>query len=190
MKRPHHGLMLGATLAGIIIALCLVNAGGRNESAAAHAKSAEHHFRMYTIWMILQEPEAALSELTKSIEEDPGNAMYYSHRAGQYMDLHDYKSAISDSTRAINLNASRADFFAQRANCHYRLKEYESAARDLSDAIRLSGDNGIYWYQRYLVYEAAGKHDLAEADRASARQRGVLEADFLTPKELFAQSRQ
>jgi tetratricopeptide (TPR) repeat protein len=64
---------------------------------------------------LLDQPEKSYEYLTRAIELDSLNALYYYQRAWASYDLYDFEAAIADIEQAIELDNGDGDFYTLRA---------------------------------------------------------------------------
>jgi hypothetical protein len=82
----------------------------------------------------------------------------------------DALTALDQALGSENLTGpQRAEFHSLRGTCHFNLRNRASAKDDFNESIRLDQQNDVLWDNRARFWEAMGRDDLAEADRARAR---------------------
>jgi tetratricopeptide (TPR) repeat protein len=107
------------------------------------------------------QPEAAIIELTKTIEIDPGNAEAYFYRGNAYADKGDNKKAISDYTKSIELDPVSTNAYYNRGISYSDIHDYEKAIDDYNKTIELDPDYAEAYYNRGLIYGIIGDDDSA-----------------------------
>jgi tetratricopeptide (TPR) repeat protein len=78
--------------------------------------------------------KGALTDFSKVIEMQPGNAEAYYYRANAYFNLRKTKEAIADYTKAIELKPDYADAYFNRALCKQFLNDKTGACSDWKKA--------------------------------------------------------
>jgi tetratricopeptide (TPR) repeat protein len=79
----------------------------------------------------------AVNYISKSIEIDKNNEIYFYQRGLYHQFLEEYQLAISDFNSAIILNSFDPKFYIYRAKCHLNLKNYPDAYDDFGFATML-----------------------------------------------------
>jgi tetratricopeptide (TPR) repeat protein len=88
-----------------------------------------------------------------------------------YQETFQINKAITEFTKAISLAPENEESYRDRATCYFALKEYSKALADLTRALETAPDPYTY-AARAECYEKLGKADLAEKDKALAKQNG------------------
>jgi len=84
----------------------------------------------------------AINYVSKAIELDPNNDMYYTIRAKIKQQLEDYWGCISDCEKAISINPFNYLAYKLRGDTKgYFLKDYKACIKDLETAIELVDDD-------------------------------------------------
>jgi import receptor subunit TOM70 len=86
------------------------------------------------------ENEAALADLTKSVELDSSLTQSYIKRASMHLETGDRDAAAKDFEIAEEKNSTDPDIFYHRAQLHFILGEFAEAAKDYQKSIELDRD--------------------------------------------------
>jgi tetratricopeptide (TPR) repeat protein len=120
-------------------------------SRASNAYSTQHY-------------SEAISEFTKVIELQPGNASSYYWRGSCYYQTTQYDLAIADFSKAIVLKHKSIDEdYNFRGLCYFAKQEYPLAISDFYKAIEIL-QNPLYYNNRGLTYQKQSEYDLAISD--------------------------
>ena len=112
----------------------------------------------------------ALSTLDRAVVAQPDSGKAYTYRGLTQFALGKYQEAIADFTQAIRRMEPSADLTLMRGSSYFMLALYPEAIGDLTRAIELNPDNVRAYEYRAKAYEASGRIDLAQADRARIGQ--------------------
>ena len=116
--------------------------------------------------------KGAVWDLSRAIEENPGEIEAYYVRGDIYIELTFFDDAIKDFTKYIGLVATRsplaADGHAGRAQAYNAIKKYSLAIQDLNIAIGIKPKEPLFYQERAYAYRSLGKKALADADDAKA----------------------
>ena len=82
----------------------------------------------------------ALSDLTQSIELQPGLTQSYIKRASMHLELGDKDAAIKDFTSATDRQEDDPDIYYHRAQLNFITNDFSEAARDYQKSIDLDSD--------------------------------------------------
>ncbi len=127
-----------------------------------NAKRVEAYQLRTAIYRALQQPKAALADISKEIDlrrDDPSN---YNIRAQTYLELDDPADAAKDYTRVLELEKS-AMAYNNRGLCYIRLNQPRKALEDFTAAIERDPSMEFY-LQRGLAWAAVGDHTKAIQD--------------------------
>ncbi|MDR2686165.1 MAG: tetratricopeptide repeat protein [Oscillospiraceae bacterium] len=108
----------------------------------------------------------ALASLNRAIAANPDSGEAYTYRGLTQFAQQKYQEAIADFTQAMRRMEPNAELTLMRGTAHYLLALYPEAIGDLTRAIELSPGSVKAYEYRALAYEASGRMDLAQADRA------------------------
>ncbi|VFV32365.1 suppressor of g2 allele of skp1 [Lynx pardinus] len=96
-------------------------------AAAAEPATAQKFFRSFSDALIDEDPQAALEELTKALEQKPDDAEYYCQRAYCYILLGNYCDAVADARKSLELNPSNSIAMLRKGICEYHEKNFAAA---------------------------------------------------------------
>jgi tetratricopeptide (TPR) repeat protein len=120
--------------------------------------------------LIQQKFDQAIAAFTKAIELDPKYADAYNRRGDAYNQNKNSGSAIVDLTKAIELSPKKVQLYVHRGSTYFVYeKKYELAIEDFTKAIELNPKNEFLYRMRAMIYDAAGRKDLADADLQKAK---------------------
>ncbi|MCL2495518.1 MAG: tetratricopeptide repeat protein [Oscillospiraceae bacterium] len=109
----------------------------------------------------------ALLYLNQAIAANPRSGAAYTYRGLTNFSLGDRnQEVVSDVTQAIRYLGDSADLRTLRGTASFLLGQYPEAIGDLTQAIELNPDGRQAYEYRARAYEATGRMDLAQADRA------------------------
>lgn len=119
-------------------------------AAAAGPATAPRLLRSFSDARIDEDPQAALEELTKALEQKPDDDQYYCQRAYCYILLGKYCDAITDAKKSLELNPNNASALLRKGICEYHEKNYAAALETFSEGQKLdSADTDfIVWIKR------------------------------------------
>lgn len=93
-------------------------------AAAAGPASSQRFFQSFSDALIDGDPQAALEELTKALEQNPDDAQYYCQRAYCHILLGKYCDGIADVKKSLELNPNNSTAILRR-------REWVMGLRDL-----------------------------------------------------------
>jgi len=109
----------------------------------------------------------ALLYLNQAIAANPRSGAAYTLRGLTNFSLGDRnQEVVLDVTQAIRFLGDSADLRTLRGTASFMLGQYPEAIGDLTLAIELNPDGRQAYEYRAKAYEATGRMDLAQADRA------------------------
>ncbi|XP_052588611.1 protein SGT1 homolog [Peromyscus californicus insignis] len=119
-------------------------------AAAAGPATSQRFFQSFSDALIDEDPQAALEELTKALEQNPDDAQYYCQRAYCHILLGKYRDGIADVKKSLELNPNNPTAFLRKGMCEYHEKDYASALDTFAEGQKLdSADaNFAIWIQR------------------------------------------
>jgi tetratricopeptide (TPR) repeat protein len=112
--------------------------------------------------------DRAMSDLTKTIELDPGNIDAYEQRAFYYAVQEKYELAIKDYDKVVELAPNKPSSYVSRAGFYRSRENYDLAVRDYTTAIKLVPNNDFTYSLRGNVYTQKGDYDSAIWDFTKA----------------------
>uniref|UniRef100_A0A8C8YRB5 Protein SGT1 homolog n=1 Tax=Prolemur simus TaxID=1328070 RepID=A0A8C8YRB5_PROSS len=132
-------------------------------AAAAGTATAQRFFQSCSDALIDEDPQAALEELTKALEQKPDDAQYYCQRAYCHILLGNYCDAVADTKKSLELNPNNSTAMLRKGICEYHEKNYAAALETFTEGQKLystdadfdvwikrcqEARNGMYdWYQ-------------------------------------------
>ena len=145
--------------------VCLLLIGCRDKSidhynrGLAHAKNGEY--------------DLAISEFTRAIEINPGNADAYNNRGNAYRKKGQFDLVIPDCTKAIEINPQLADAYYNRAVAYDNQASYDLAISDLDKALKINPKHANAYNSRAIAYYHKAEYDKAWQDVQEAQSLGV-----------------
>lgn len=122
------------------------------------------HYGMGTIYIEKKNFEAAMTELSLSIQFDSTFADAYYNRAIAEMNLFQIDSAVIDLNKAIIINPSHQMAYVDRGNLEAERGDTIAAICDFDKAIDIYKNNAIPYYNRGRLKMNLKKYDEAIAD--------------------------
>ena len=113
---------------------------------------------------------AALHSLNQAVMNHPDSGAAYTYRGLTQFSLGSYQASIQDFTHAMIRMGESAELRTLRGTAYYMEKLYPEAIGDLTRSIEMSPGNVNAYTYRALAYEATGRMDWAQADRARIGQ--------------------
>jgi len=108
--------------------------------------------------------DIAISEYTKAIRSDPGNAMSYVLRGMMYIGKGDFKRAISDFNKAMEINPQLAVAYDGRGTAYHYMGELDRAILDYNKAIEIEPEFWeAYAHRGTAYYQKDKKGNLEQA---------------------------
>ncbi|KAM4859702.1 protein SGT1 homolog [Thomomys bottae] len=118
-------------------------------AAAAGPATAQRFFPSFSDALIDEDPQAALEELTKALEQTPDDAQYYCQRAYCHILLGKYCDAIADAKKSLELNPNNATAILRKGICEYHEQNYAAALESFTEGQKLSADADFsVWIKR------------------------------------------
>uniref|UniRef100_A0A8D1PNB8 Protein SGT1 homolog n=1 Tax=Sus scrofa TaxID=9823 RepID=A0A8D1PNB8_PIG len=119
-------------------------------AAAAGPATAQRFFRSFSDALIEEDPQAALEELSKALEQKPDDAQYYCQRAYCHILLGNYHDAVADAKKSLELNPNGSTAMLRKGICEYHEKNYATALETFTEGQKLdSADTDfIVWIKR------------------------------------------
>ncbi|XP_012866325.1 PREDICTED: suppressor of G2 allele of SKP1 homolog [Dipodomys ordii] len=118
-------------------------------AAAAGPATAQRFFPSFSDALIDGDPQAALEELTKALEQNPDDAQFYCQRAYCHILLGKYCDAIADAKKSLELNPNNATAILRKGICEYHEKNYAAALESFTEGQKLSADADFsIWIKR------------------------------------------
>jgi tetratricopeptide (TPR) repeat protein len=94
----------------------------------------------------------ALTDYTRSIQINPGDALAFCCRGVAYYRLGDEYNAMIDYSRSIDLDPALAIGYYRRGFLHYTAKRYVMAIADYNKSIELQSDFALAYSNRGYAY--------------------------------------
>ncbi|KAG8520297.1 Protein SGT1, partial [Galemys pyrenaicus] len=88
--------------------------------------------------LIEKDPQAALEELTKALEQKPDDAQYYCQRAYCHILLGNYCDAVADAKKSLELNPNNSTAMLRKGICEYHEKNYVAALETFTEGQKLN----------------------------------------------------
>uniref|UniRef100_A0A8C3YBG7 Protein SGT1 homolog n=1 Tax=Catagonus wagneri TaxID=51154 RepID=A0A8C3YBG7_9CETA len=146
-------------------------------AAAAGPATAQRFFRSFSDALIEEDPQAALEELSKALEQKPDDAQYYCQRAYCHILLGNYHDAVTDAKKSLELNPNSSTAMLRKGVCEYHEKNYAAALETFTEGQKLdSADTDfIVWIKRC---EEAQNGSQSEASACQRTQQSKIKYDW------------
>jgi len=108
--------------------------------------------------------DAAIQELNRAADLDPGYALTYSHRGDAWAEKRDMPKALADYTRALEIDPRYAAAYLHRGIAYAKQSQFHKAVEDYSRALDLNPQYHQALYSRGNAYSETGRFDQALAD--------------------------
>ncbi|XP_006155567.1 protein SGT1 homolog [Tupaia chinensis] len=119
-------------------------------AAAAGPAPTQRFFQSFSDALIDADPQAALEELTKALEQKPDDAQYYCQRAYCHILLGNYCDAIADAKKSLELNPNNSTAMLRKGICEYHEKNYAAALETFKEGQKLDSVDAdfVVWIKR------------------------------------------
>jgi tetratricopeptide (TPR) repeat protein len=140
---------------------CVVEVGGKPiVLVASTRKRDEASFRYAKGYYFLHQPDVAIAELSKAIEQCGDHVEARVLRANLLIQRQEYQDAIKDLTEAIanfSVDKDYCDAYAMRGCAYYSIEKFKEAADDFSEVLKRQPESHLYRAQRGFCYYHIGK---------------------------------
>lgn len=116
---------------------------------------------------------AALADLSKALQIDSLNEIYWIARGTLFEKMARWQEALADHGKAIRLNANRAEAWFHHGNAAHKMNDRRTAIEDYTMALFLNENYGNAWYNRAIMYHESGQPAKACEDLLHAGVLGV-----------------
>uniref|UniRef100_A0A2I3RHC1 Protein SGT1 homolog n=1 Tax=Pan troglodytes TaxID=9598 RepID=A0A2I3RHC1_PANTR len=113
-------------------------------AAAAGTATSQRFFQSFSDALIDEDPQAALEELTKALEQKPDDAQYYCQRAYCHILLGNYCVAVADAKKSLELNPNNSTAMLRKGICEYHEKNYAAALETFTEGQKLDIETGFH----------------------------------------------
>ncbi|XP_036916392.1 protein SGT1 homolog [Sturnira hondurensis] len=119
-------------------------------AAAAGSATAQRFLPSFSDALVDEDPQAALEELTKALEEKPDDAQNYCQRAYCHILLGNYCDAVADAKKSLELNPNNPTAMLRKGICEYHKKNYAAALETFTEGQKLDSADAdfIVWIKR------------------------------------------
>ncbi|KAF6084976.1 SGT1-like protein, MIS12 kinetochore complex assembly cochaperone [Phyllostomus discolor] len=119
-------------------------------AAAAGPATAQRFLPSFSDALVDEDPQAALEELTKALEEKPDDAQNYCQRAYCHILLGNYCDAVADAKKSLELNPNNPTAMLRKGICEYHKKNYAAALETFTEGQKLDSADAdfIVWIKR------------------------------------------
>uniref|UniRef100_A0A8C2YJI8 Protein SGT1 homolog n=1 Tax=Chinchilla lanigera TaxID=34839 RepID=A0A8C2YJI8_CHILA len=140
-------------------------------AAAAGPATAQRFSQSFSDGLIDEDPQAALEELTKALEQKPDDAQYYCQRAYCHILLGNYCDGVSDAKTSLKLNPSNTTAMLRKGMCEYYEKNYAAALETFTEGQKLdSADaNFIVWIKRCQEAHNGSESEVSSSQRTRSK---------------------
>ncbi|XP_059112713.1 protein SGT1 homolog [Peromyscus eremicus] len=140
-------------------------------AAAAGPARSQWFFQNFSDALIDEDPQVALEELTKALEQNPDDAQYYCQRAYCHILLRKYRDGIADVKKSLELNPNNPTAFLRKGMCEYHEKDYASALDTFAEGQKLdSADaNFAIWIKRCQETQNRSESEVSASQRTQSK---------------------
>lgn len=119
-------------------------------AAAAGPATAQRFLPSFSDALVDEDPQAALEELTKALEEKPDDAQNYCQRAYCHILLGNYCDAVADAKKSLELNPNNPTAMLRKGICEYHKKNYAAALETFTEGQKLDSVDADFmvWIKR------------------------------------------
>jgi tetratricopeptide (TPR) repeat protein len=139
---------------------CVVEVGGKPiVLVASTRKRDEASFRYAKGYYFLHQPDVAIAELSKAIEQCGDHVEARVLRANLLIQRQEYQHAIKDLTEAIanfSVDKDYCDAYAMRGCAYYSIEKFKEAADDFSEVLKRQPESHLYRAQRGFCFYHIG----------------------------------
>mmetsp|Transcript_26060 Transcript_26060/g.42596 ORF Transcript_26060/g.42596 Transcript_26060/m.42596 type:complete len:348 (+) Transcript_26060:24-1067(+) len=130
--------------------------------------------------------QAAVSDISISIQLDPSNANLYNHRCFVYCELEQFEDALKDADKCLTIDSSHRVALNNRGSIYNDLGKYELAIIDLDQAIKVSNEES-HSYANAYKHRAFSFFKLGQFNEAIADINKAIEINenYSDAKELM-----
>lgn len=140
-------------------------------AAAAGSATSERFSQSFSDALIDEDPQAALEELTKALEQNPDDAQYYCQRAYCHILLGKHHDGIADVKKSLELNPNNPTAILRKGMCEYHEKDYASALDTFAEGQKLdSADaNFAIWIKRCQEAQNRSESEVSASQRTQSK---------------------
>lgn len=140
-------------------------------AAAGGPAAAQRVAQTFPDAVIDEDPQAALEELTKALEQKPDDAQYYCQRAYCYILLGNYCDAVADAKKSLKLNPNNSTALLRKGICEYHEKNYAAALEAFTEGQKLdSADaNFMVWIKRCQEAQNGSESEVSASQRTQSK---------------------
>jgi tetratricopeptide (TPR) repeat protein len=115
---------------------------------------------------------AAIRNITKALEFDPGNYRYYNDRGVAYKKSGELEKALADYTRALDIRPDYTNALNNRGVVFLQKSDFERAIQDFMEALKYGGLESTVHTNLGLAYAQKGdhQHSVKEFEKAIANR--------------------
>jgi len=128
----------------------------------------------------LLEHAEALADLSRAVELDPFNALYYEERATTYLKLREFKQADVDLEMALGLDRSRLGARREKGRLAFYQGDYQEAAYDLIRVAR-DAEGQTFVYSVIWLDLAIRRGKLERQSRLELAEQELRDGQWPTP---------
>uniref|UniRef100_A0A673SX27 Protein SGT1 homolog n=1 Tax=Suricata suricatta TaxID=37032 RepID=A0A673SX27_SURSU len=124
-------------------------------------------FRSFSDALIDEDPQAALEELTKALEQKPDDAQYYCQRAYCHILLGNYCDAVADAKKSLELNPDNSIAMLRKGICEYHEKNYAAALETFVGGQKLDSADPDFtvWIKRCQEAQDGSQSEVSASQR-------------------------
>ncbi|XP_053419786.1 protein SGT1 homolog [Nycticebus coucang] len=136
-------------------------------AAAADSATAQRFFQSFSDALIGEDPQAALEELTKALEQKPDDAQYYCQRAYCHILLGNYCDAVADAKKSLELNPNNSTAMLRKGISEYHEKNYAAALETFTEGQKLDSTDADFtvWIKRCQEAQKGSESGVSTSQR-------------------------
>uniref|UniRef100_A0A8C6EM03 Protein SGT1 homolog n=1 Tax=Microcebus murinus TaxID=30608 RepID=A0A8C6EM03_MICMU len=136
-------------------------------AAAAGPATTQRFFQSCSDALINEDPQAALEELTKALEQKPDDAQYYCQRAYCHILLGNYCDPVADTKKSLELNPNNSTAMLRKGICEYHEKNYAAALETFTEGQKLYSTDADFsvWIKRCQEAQNGSESEVSTSQR-------------------------
>ena len=129
-----------------------------------HPRSAKLYAEKANLFMLMDQPSQALSDLEAAIELDPENAEFLTNRAQILRRFDRFDHALQDLNKALKIEPGLLAAYFNRGALLFSMEKYQEALTDFSLCIENAPEMSPPYFNRAFAYAELGQLEEAKSD--------------------------